>query len=124
MQHEQIIVSLAFKYYTVPLRKMSILSLPQQSRPSSKSRVHNMNPKEALKTAQESDNVDTSVETVLETELDRIWIKVQTQPSSYIMDQTEFGIFNRYRSQPRFQNETARSAVARYWDSKTVANSH
>lgn len=81
-----------------------------------------MTPKEALQQAHDSETANTAIETILEAELDRIWARVQAQPSSYIMDQTEFGIFNRYRYQPRFQNETARSAVARYWNSKTTAN--
>lgn len=103
---------------------MSILSLPLIHQAEKKAKASNMNPKEALRQAQETDEVDATIEAVLESELDRIWARIQAQSSSYIMDQTEFGIFNRYRSQSRFQNETVRTAVERYWNSRSVANNH
>ena len=90
------------------------------------SRTKAMDPKTALQRVQNSDtdSNDPAVEAVLTVELARIWSRIQAEPSSYIMDQTEFGIFNRYRSQPRFQNETAQKAIERYWNSKQASNSH
>lgn len=72
----------------------------------------------------ESDNLDAETEATLVRELDRIWSKIQAHPSTYTMDQVEFSVFNRYRYQSRFQNETARQAIARYWNSRTTTNSH
>lgn len=85
-----------------------------------------MNVREALRRARESetDHVDADTESVLTTELARIWSSIQAEPDTYTMDLTEFGVFNRYRGQQRFQNETARKAVERYWNSKTETNSH
>ena len=85
-----------------------------------------MNVREALKRAHdcESELLDTETERVLTNELNRIWIRVQAQPNTFTMNQTEFSVFNRYRSESRFQNETARKAVERYWNSKLAANSH
>ena len=93
---------------------------PSMSR-NSKSEVRN-----ALQRAQESesDTLDAATEATLTEELDRIWARIQAQPTSYTMNQTEFGVFNRYRAQSRFQNETARSAVERYWNSRSAINSH
>lgn len=65
----------------------------------------------------ESDRLDPETERILQRELDRVWAKIQTQPNSYTMDKLEFSVFNRYRNEDRFQNETARQAVERYWDS-------
>ena len=83
-----------------------------------------MSVRQALESAQSSENetLDTETSTILTEELDRIWTRIQTQPTNYIMDRTEFGIFNRYRSDTRFQNETARTAIARYWNSINVSN--
>lgn len=102
---------------------MSILSRLQVHQAESKAKM-NMSPKEALRRANDLETFDENLESILKAELDKTWARIQTQPSSYIMNQTEFGIFNRYRSDSRFQNETARSAVERYWNSKSVANSH
>lgn len=75
----------------------------------------------ALTLAQESESgdVDPAIDRLLQHELARIWAKIQAQPDQYTMDQLEFAIFNRYRQHQQFQNETARKAVARYWNSKT-----
>lgn len=80
----------------------------------------------ALQQAQNNDsgNLDISTEQTLQQALDRVWQRIQDQPNSYTMDSTEFAVFNRYRSQSRFQNETARKAIERYWNSKSTANSH
>ena len=85
-----------------------------------------MDAKDALKRAQEneSESLDPTVEAALQRELERVWTKIQAQPSSYTMDKTEFGVFNRYRGQVKFQNETARKAIERYWNSIKVSNSH
>lgn len=85
-----------------------------------------MSVREALQRAQDSETeqVDADTEAILTTELDRVWTCVQAEPDTYTMDQTEFGVFNRYRQQQRFQNEIARKAVERYWNSKRETNSH
>jgi hypothetical protein len=38
------------------------------------------------------------------------------------MNELEFAIFNRYRARPELQNETARKAVSRYWNSRNARN--
>lgn len=105
---------------------MSIL----QARPTSLSPNMSRNSKSEVGTAlqraqeSESDTLDVATEATLTEELDRIWARIQAQPTSYTMNQTEFGVFNRYRAQSRFQNETARRAVERYWNSRSMINSH
>lgn len=72
----------------------------------------------------ESERLDPETERTLQRELDRVWAKIQGQPNSYTMDKLEFSVFNRYRSEHRFQNETARKAVERYWSSTFGADGH
>lgn len=77
----------------------------------------------ALTLAQESESghVDPAIERLLQHELARIWAKIEAQPDQYTMDELEFAIFNRHRQLEKFQNETARKAVARYWNSKSAS---
>lgn len=70
----------------------------------------------------ETERLDPDTEQTLQQELERVWGKIQTKPNSYTMDKLEFCVFNRYRSERRFQNETARQAIARYWNSITQAD--
>lgn len=72
----------------------------------------------------ESDTLDAETEGTLRRELESVWAKILRQPNSYIMDQLEFAVFNRYRSEARFQNETARRAIERYWNSTTSTDGH
>lgn len=90
------------------------------------SRANKAELRAAVERAQNNDsgNIDSATEHTLQQGLEQIWQQIQNQPSSYIMDMTEFAVFNRYRSDARFQNETARKAIERYWNSKSEANSH
>lgn len=72
----------------------------------------------------ESGQLDASTEQTLRQELNRVWALIQNAPNSYTMDSTEFAVFNRYRAEPSFQNETARKAVERYWNNTSSTNSH
>jgi hypothetical protein len=38
------------------------------------------------------------------------------------MDDLDFAVFNHSRARAEFQNETARKAVSRYWDSQRRSN--
>lgn len=80
--------------------------------------------KQALRTAQDDTdgNIDPQVLQILEEVLALIWRKVQRHPNSYVMSEVEFGIFNRYRARQEFQNDTARKAVARYWNSRSAVD--
>lgn len=104
--------------------KMSITKLYHISPETAMSILSKMDVKEALRIANESDTDSPEAERVLTLELDRIWTRIQNQPDSYTMNQTEFSVFNRYRAQPRLKNETARLAIARYWNSIRAGNSH
>lgn len=58
---------------------------------------------------------DPVVSNVLERAIKDIWQKVQLHPTSYIMNQVEFSIFNYFQS--RFiGSEVAIAARKRYWD--------
>lgn len=76
----------------------------------------------ALAAAQNNEEVDRSVEQILESTLAGIWSRIQAAPDSYVMTTLEFAIFNRYRSRAIFQNSTARRAVERYWNSVSAAD--
>ncbi|QSZ31782.1 hypothetical protein DSL72_001351 [Monilinia vaccinii-corymbosi] len=59
---------------------------------------------------------DPLVISVLEVEINRIWIKIQTEPTTYVMSREEYGVFNYFQN--RFQGqELATAARRRYWDS-------
>lgn len=88
------------------------------------SRTNQHTIRQALQIAQNShnDNIDRRVIEILEAALAQIWRKIQAQPNSYVMTDLEFGIFNRYRGRREFQNETARKAVSRYWNSRNASD--
>ena len=57
---------------------------------------------------------DSAATAVLERAISTIWQRIQAQPDSYVMDKTEFAVFNYYRS--RFRDSiVAESAAARFW---------
>jgi hypothetical protein len=64
---------------------------------------------------------DPVVREILERAIQQIWLKVQMQPTSYVMNRVEFGVFNYFQS--RFiGNEVAIAARKRYWDHASVSN--
>lgn len=70
----------------------------------------------------ESERLDAGTEDTLRRELDRVWGLIRSRPTSYTMDKTEFAVFNRYRGENRYQNETAQKAVERYWNSRKATD--
>lgn len=105
---------------------MTILTIKEHLQKGQMSRTAKLDVKTALEQVQQHEmEMDvTEAENILIRELSAIWTRIQNSPDSYTMDQTEFAIFNRYRADARLQNEIARQAIARYWNSKTIANSH
>ena len=83
-----------------------------------------MTVRQALQVAQNSQTgqIDPRVLQILERELVRIWGRIRAQPNSYVMDGLEFAVFNHYRARSEFQNETARKAVSRYWNSRSPSD--
>ncbi|KAA8571517.1 hypothetical protein MFRU_016g00100 [Monilinia fructicola] len=59
---------------------------------------------------------DPVVISILEGEINRIWIKIQTEPATYVMSREEFGVFNYFQNRFRGQ-ELAAEAQRKYWDS-------
>ena len=57
---------------------------------------------------------DPAATTVLERAIAAIWQRIQAQPDSYVMDRTEFAVFNYYRSRYR-DSALAERAAARFW---------
>jgi len=104
---------------------MSVLQARPTPQLPKMSRTSKMDVPTAVRRAQESESemLDAATESTLTAELDRIWSRIQAQPAAYTMNQIEFSVFNRYRAQPRFQNETARRAIERYWNSRRATNS-
>lgn len=47
-----------------------------------------------------------------------IWERIKMQPDSYTMSPQEFAVFNVFRCEPHFQNDIARRAISRYWQSR------
>lgn len=88
------------------------------------SRTVQLSLRNALQIAQnsQSEQIDPRISQILEDALAKIWRNIQAQPNSYIMSELEFAVFNRYRGRPEFQNETARKAVSRYWNSRSANN--
>ena len=63
----------------------------------------------------EEGHVHPSVTTILERAVGDIWRRIQSQPSSYVMNRDEFAVFNFYRN--RFKDsQIAQQAVARFWN--------
>jgi hypothetical protein len=72
---------------------------------------------QALQTARDSEEgaQDPQVNGILEDALSRIWEKIQAQPQSYIMSQTEMSVFT-YFQYSFTGDELAAAARKRYWD--------
>lgn len=75
---------------------------------------------EALRMVQDNPNGSNNAQAkaVLEKELNRIWRNVLQQPSTYIMDNLEFAVFNYHRNSPEYRNPTGQQAVKRHWDNR------
>ncbi|KIX07523.1 uncharacterized protein Z518_02176 [Rhinocladiella mackenziei CBS 650.93] len=88
------------------------------------SRTPKLTVRQALQIAQNSQTgqIDPQILQILEEALAQIWTRIQAQPNTYFMNELEFAIFNRYRGRSEFQNETARKAVSRYWNSRGTRN--
>ena len=72
---------------------------------------------QALETARDSEEgaQDPQVCSILEDAVSRLWNKIQAQPDSYVMSQTEMSVFTYF--QYNFQgNDLAVAARKRYWD--------
>ncbi|KAI9642882.1 hypothetical protein NHQ30_008616 [Ciborinia camelliae] len=60
---------------------------------------------------------DPLVVSTLEVAINEIWIKIQVEPTTYVMTREEFGVFNYFQN--RFRGiELAIEARKRYWDSQ------
>lgn len=70
----------------------------------------------------ESERLDANTEGTLRRELDRVWTLIRSKPNDYIMNETEFAVFNRYRGEDRYQNQTAQKAVERYWNNRRAVD--
>ncbi|PLN80874.1 hypothetical protein BDW42DRAFT_194084 [Aspergillus taichungensis] len=73
--------------------------------------------RQALEEARDRDdeNIPPHIKKVLETAIDELWTRVQSQPDSYVLDRDEFALFNYHRE--RFRGSPiAQRAVARFWD--------
>lgn len=88
------------------------------------SRTIEMTVRQALQIAQNSPTgqVDPQILRILEDYLSQIWQRIQDRPNTYVMNALEFAVFNHYRARTEFQNETARKAVSRYWDSRSPSD--
>ena len=76
--------------------------------------------RQALQIAQNSTTgqIDQQSVQTLESFLRETWTRIQAQPTSYVMTELEFAVFNHFRARATYQNETARRAVQRYWNSR------
>ncbi|EXJ85395.1 hypothetical protein A1O1_05759 [Capronia coronata CBS 617.96] len=88
------------------------------------SRTVEMTVRQALHIAQNSPTgrIDPQVLRILERALSQIWRNIQAQPNTYVMNDLEFAVFNHYRARSEYQNETARKAVSRYWNSRSASD--
>ncbi|EXJ70616.1 uncharacterized protein A1O5_06687 [Cladophialophora psammophila CBS 110553] len=88
------------------------------------SRTLEVTVRQALQIAQNSQTgvIDPQILQILENYLSRTWSRIQAEPDTYIMDGLEFAVFNHFRARSEFQNETARKAVSRYWNSRTASD--
>lgn len=78
---------------------------------------------QALEIARDSPDgaANPTVVTILESEVNRIWGKVQSEPDSYLMSRDEFAVFNYFQN--RFEGQpVAVAAKKRYWDSLRETN--
>lgn len=80
--------------------------------------------RKALTTAQQSEDgrIDARTQETLENALVTIWRSIQAAPTTYVMSELEFAVFNRYRARSQFQNGTAQEAVSRYWSNRRDTN--
>ncbi|MCJ1315067.1 hypothetical protein MMC15_000382 [Xylographa vitiligo] len=63
----------------------------------------------------ETGEVHPGVDATLEKAVVQLWSRIQASPDRYIMNKDEFAVFNYF--QERFKgDETARKAVARFWN--------
>jgi len=88
------------------------------------SRTDGVTVRQALQIAQNSttEQLEPRIVQLLEEHLRQTWGRIEAHPKTYVMDALEFAVFNRYRARAQFQNETARKAVKRYWDSKGASD--
>ncbi|KIX97038.1 uncharacterized protein Z520_07152 [Fonsecaea multimorphosa CBS 102226] len=88
------------------------------------SRTYETTVRQALQMAQNSPTgeLDPQILQILENYLTQLWGRIQAQPETYVMTVLEFAVFNLFRARAEFQNETARKAISRYWDSHTASN--
>ncbi|OAP59547.1 hypothetical protein AYL99_06845 [Fonsecaea erecta] len=88
------------------------------------SRTREMTVRQALQMAQNSSTgeLDPQMLEILENYLGEVWNRIQADPDTYVMDGLEFPVFNLFRARSEFQNETARKAVSRYWDSQRATS--
>ncbi|KIW72949.1 hypothetical protein PV04_01107 [Phialophora macrospora] len=88
------------------------------------SRTIGLTVRQALHIVQNSSSgqIDERILQVLEDFLRETWARIQAQPDTYVMTDLEFPVFNHFRARAEFQNETARKAVSRYWDSQRPSN--
>lgn len=72
----------------------------------------------ALEIAKENQNgqIPPAVTQVLERSIGDIWRRIQAQPSTYVMKQEEFAVFNFYYRSRYADNAIAQQAVARFWN--------
>jgi len=71
---------------------------------------------QAVHTAQNSEGgIDQSLSQFLERKLENVWVKLNAQPSSYILPSDEFALLNYYRTRYG-DSEIVRSATKRFWD--------
>jgi hypothetical protein len=61
---------------------------------------------------------NTQAKTVLQKEVSRIWRNILAQPSTYVMGNLEFAVFNCFRNFPEYNNTTGQQAVKRHWDNR------
>ena len=80
--------------------------------------------REALQIAQNSTTglIDYGSAQSLENYLRETWGRVLAHPNTYIMTELEFAVFNHFRARAEYQNETARKAVQRFWDSRRASD--
>ncbi|EXJ79592.1 hypothetical protein A1O3_07871 [Capronia epimyces CBS 606.96] len=90
------------------------------------SRTVELTVRQALNIAQNSPSgqIDPQILRLLESSLAQIWRNIQAQPNTYVMNDLEFAVFNHFRARSDFQNETARKAVSRYWNSRNARQNH
>lgn len=73
--------------------------------------------RQALEVARDTEGeIPPNISAILEAAVATLWRRIQTQPDTYLMSTGEYSLFTYF--QERFQDEVARRARERYWDSK------